>query len=45
MRIAKMLRTNEQIRVSPIRLIDDLNNQIGIVPTDMFAVLLRSALT
>jgi len=25
---------NEQIRVSPIRLIDDLNNQIGIVPTN-----------
>ena len=29
--IAKDLRCNEQIRISPIRLIDEENNQIGIV--------------
>jgi len=27
------LRCNEQIRISPIRLINDLNEQVGIVPT------------
>jgi len=26
------LRINERIRVSPVRLIDELNNQVGIVP-------------
>jgi translation initiation factor IF-3 len=31
--IAKALRTNEQIRVSPVRLIDQDNNQVGIVST------------
>ncbi len=29
-----MHRCNEQIRLSPVRLIDQDNNQIGIVPTD-----------
>jgi translation initiation factor IF-3 len=27
------LRTNEQIRISPVRLIDENNEQLGIVPT------------
>ena len=27
------MRCNEQIRISPIRLINDLNEQVGIVPT------------
>jgi len=31
--IPKGLRTNEQIRISPIRLIDENDNQIGIVDT------------
>lgn len=29
-----MHRCNEQIRLSPVRLIDQDNNQLGIVPTD-----------
>ncbi|MBN1514015.1 MAG: translation initiation factor IF-3 [Phycisphaerae bacterium] len=28
-----MLRINEQIRISPVRLIDDNNVQVGVVPT------------
>jgi translation initiation factor IF-3 len=28
------LRINERIRISPIRLIDDVGEQVGIVPTD-----------
>lgn len=32
--IAQNLRCNEQIRLSPIRLIDENNEQRGIVPTD-----------
>jgi translation initiation factor IF-3 len=32
--IAQSHRCNEQIRLSPIRLIDEKNDQIGIVPTD-----------
>lgn len=29
-----MHRYNEQIRISPVRLIDQDNNQLGVVPTD-----------
>jgi len=32
--IAQSLRCNEQIRLSPVRLIDENNQQLGIVPTD-----------
>jgi translation initiation factor IF-3 len=32
--IAENLRINEQIRLSPIRLIDHENNQVGIISTD-----------
>ncbi|MDX1660588.1 MAG: translation initiation factor IF-3, partial [Gemmatimonadota bacterium] len=27
-------RVNEQIRISPVRLIDSDGNQVGVVPTD-----------
>jgi translation initiation factor IF-3 len=32
--IAQNHRCNEQIRLSPVRLVDEQNNQVGIVPTD-----------
>ena len=28
------LRVNERIRISPVRLIDETGEQVGIVPTD-----------
>lgn len=34
MPISQNLRCNEQIRLSPIRLVDENNEQVGVVPTD-----------
>lgn len=41
--IVKSLRVNEQIRVSPVRLIDDENRQLGIVPTNEALRMARDA--
>jgi translation initiation factor IF-3 len=37
------LRVNEQIRRSPVRLIDESNNQVGIIPTQEALAMAREA--
>lgn len=39
----KRLRTNDQIRISPVRLIDDNDNQVGVVETEEAKRLARDA--
>ena len=41
--IAQNRRCNEQIRISPVRLIDQNNEQLGVVPTDEAMNLARTA--
>ncbi len=41
--INQNLRCNEQIRISPVRLIDDQNNQMGVLPTFEALKLAREA--
>ncbi len=41
--IAKALRTNDQIRISPIRVIDQNQTQLGVIPTDQALTLCREA--
>ncbi len=41
--IAKTLRINDQIRISPIRVIDQHQTQLGVIPTDQALTLSREA--
>lgn len=41
--IAKALRLNEQIRISPVRVIDQHQNQLGVIPTFEALTLAREA--
>ena len=34
MLIAQNLRVNHQIRISPVRVINDKNEQVGVIPID-----------